>query len=99
MEISPALLSALIGVIYDCALDPSRWENALGEMVAALECHNALLSLIDMRHDRLLLARGFGMNQEWWQAFQDKRVPEAAAQLAAIAASWPFVMSRDLRPR
>jgi DNA-binding CsgD family transcriptional regulator/PAS domain-containing protein len=102
MEISPALLSALIGVIYDCALDPSRWENALGEMVAALECHNALLSLTDMRHDRLLLARGFGMNQEWWQAFQDKHVPEAAAQLAAIAASWPFdkpfVMSRDLSP-
>jgi DNA-binding CsgD family transcriptional regulator/PAS domain-containing protein len=102
MEIAPAILSALIGAIYDCTLDPSKWESALGEMVAALECHNALLSLTDMRYDRLLLTRGFGMNQAWWQDFQDKHVPEVAAQLSAIIASWPldkpFVISRDMTP-
>jgi PAS domain-containing protein len=102
VDVSPKLLSSLIGAIYDCALDPSRWENALGEMVAAMKCHNALLSLTDMRYDRLLLARGFGMNEVWWRAFQDKHVPEAAAQLSAILASWvpdkPFVMSRHLSP-
>jgi DNA-binding CsgD family transcriptional regulator/PAS domain-containing protein len=102
LDVSPKVISALIGAIYDCALDPSRWENALGEMVAAIECHNALLSLTDMRYDRLLLTRGFGMNQEWWQAFQDKHVPEVAAQLSAILASWPldkpFVISRDMSP-
>jgi len=100
VDISPTLLSALIGAIYDCALDPSGWENALGEMVAALECKNALLSLTDMRYDRLLLTRNFGMNEEWWRSFQDKHVPEVAAQLSAILASWPsdkpFVISRDL---
>jgi hypothetical protein len=65
-----------------------------------MDCHNALLSLTDMRYDRLLLTRGYGMNQDWWQAFQDKHVPEVAAQLSAIIASWPperaFVMSRHL---
>jgi DNA-binding CsgD family transcriptional regulator/PAS domain-containing protein len=100
VDISPKLLSALIGAIYDCALDPAKWENALGEMVAALECKNALLSLTDMRYDRLLLTRNFGMNEEWWRSFQDKHVPEVAAQLSAILASWPldkpFVISRDL---
>jgi hypothetical protein len=102
MEIAPAILSALIGAIYDCTLDPSKWESALGEMVAALECHNALLSLTDMLYDRLLLTRGFGMNQAWWQDFQDTHVPEVAAQLSAIIASWPldkpFVISRDMTP-
>jgi DNA-binding CsgD family transcriptional regulator/PAS domain-containing protein len=100
MEISPRQLSTLIGAIYDCALDPSRWEKALGDLVAAMDCHNALLSLTDMRYDRLLLTRGYGMNQDWWQAFQEKHVPEVAAQLSAIIASWPldkaFVMSRHL---
>jgi DNA-binding CsgD family transcriptional regulator/PAS domain-containing protein len=101
-KLPPNVLSALIGAIYDCALDPSRWESTLGEMVSALECHNALLSLTDMRHDRLMLARGFGMDEEWWHAFQQKYVPEVAAQLSSIMATWPvdkpFVMSRDLSP-
>jgi len=95
-------LSALIGAIYDCALDPARWEGTLGEMVGALECRNALLSLTDMRHDRLMLTRGFGLDAEWWRAFQEKYVPEVAAQLSAIMSTWPidkpFVMSRDLSP-
>jgi DNA-binding CsgD family transcriptional regulator len=102
MEVSPKLLSGLIGTIYDCALDPSVWEKALGEMVMAMDSHNAMLSLTDMRYDRLLLTRGYGMNQEWWQTFQEKHVPEVAAQLSAIIASWPvdkaFVMSRHLSP-
>lgn len=100
MEISPTQLSSLIGEIYDCTLEPSRWENALGSIVTAMDCHNALLSLTDMRYDRLLLTRGYGMNHEWWQAFQEKHVPEVAAQLSTIIASWPldkaFVVSRHL---
>jgi len=102
VDVSAKLVSALIGAIYDCAIDPSRWESALGEMVAALDCRNALLSLTDMRYDRLLFTRSFGMNEEWWHSFHDKHVPEVAAQLSAIFASWPsdkpFVISRDLPP-
>jgi DNA-binding CsgD family transcriptional regulator/PAS domain-containing protein len=100
--LSPQAVSELIGSIYDCALDPSRWEKTLGEMVASFGCYNALLSLTDMRYDRLLLTRSFGVNEEWWRAFQDKYVPEVAAQLSSIIASWPtdrpFIMSRDLAP-
>jgi DNA-binding CsgD family transcriptional regulator/PAS domain-containing protein len=102
VKIPPKTLSALIGAIYDCALDPPRWERTLGEMVGALNCQNALLSLTDMRHDRLMLTRGFGMDAEWWHAFQKKYVPEVAAQLSSIMGTWPvdkpFVMSRDLSP-
>jgi len=102
VKIPPKMLSTLIGAVYDCALDPSRWEPTLGEMVSALDCHNALLSLTDMRYDRLMLTRGFGMDEAWWHAFQQKYVPEVAAQLSSIMVSWPidkpFVMSRDLSP-
>jgi len=101
VKIPPKTLSALIGAIYDCALDPSRWERTLGEMVSALNCRNALLSLTDMRYDRLMLTRGFGMDATWWHSFQ-KYVPEVAAQLSSIMSTWPidkpFVMSRDLSP-
>lgn len=100
MDFEQKIVVGLIGAIYDCALDPARWESALGEMVSAFGCHNALLSLTDMRYDRLLLTRSFGMNEDWWSAFQDKHVPEVAAQLSSIIATWPtdkpFVMSRNL---
>ena len=102
MDVPPEIVFALIGAIYDCALDPSRWEYVLGEMVKTFNCHNALLSLTDVRYDRLLLTRGYGMNEEWWRAFQDKYVPEVAAQLSSIMTTWPmdkpFVISRDLAP-
>jgi len=102
MDSEQEIVLGLIGAVYDCALDPSRWESALGEIVRAFGCHNALLSLTDMRYDRLLLTRSFGMNEEWWKAFQDKHVPEVAAQLSSIIATWPtdkpFVTSRDLAP-
>jgi DNA-binding CsgD family transcriptional regulator/PAS domain-containing protein len=102
VKIPPKMVSALIGAIYDCALDPARWEPTLGEMVGALDCHNALLSLTDMRYDRLVLTRGFGMDEAWWHSFQQEHVPEVAAQLSSIMATWPidkpFVMSRDLSP-
>jgi DNA-binding CsgD family transcriptional regulator/PAS domain-containing protein len=102
MNVSHKQTSRLIGAIYECAIDPARWESTLGEMVQAFNCHNALLSLTDIRFDRLLLTRSFGMNEQWWQAFQDKYVPEVAAELSSIIATWPldkpFVMSRDLSP-
>jgi hypothetical protein len=70
MDVSLKLLSSLIGDIYDCALDPAHWEKALGEMVCLMNCHNALLSLTDMRYDRLLLARGYGMNRSGGRLFR-----------------------------
>ena len=34
---SPQALSDLIGSIYDCSLDPSRWERTLADVAEALE--------------------------------------------------------------
>jgi hypothetical protein len=38
MVISQEDLSHLIGRIYDCTLDPARWESALGEIRTLLQC-------------------------------------------------------------
>jgi hypothetical protein len=32
----PAFLSATIGAIHDCALDPTRWSTVMGDLAALL---------------------------------------------------------------
>jgi hypothetical protein len=59
--ISPQALSDLIGSIYDCALDPSRWDQTLAEVRDALDCQGLMLTLTDMRYDRLLLQKSVGV--------------------------------------
>jgi hypothetical protein len=53
--------SDLIGSIYDCALDPSRWDQTLAEVRDALDCQGLMLTLTDMRYDRLLLQKSVGV--------------------------------------
>jgi len=59
--LSPQEISKLIGSIYDCALDPSRWELTLDEMRGAFDGLTAMLHLNDLHHDRLLLHRTVGL--------------------------------------
>ncbi len=51
-------LSALIGSIYDCALDPDHWDQTLSDLRDVFGGHNAGLTLIDHRHGRILVAKG-----------------------------------------
>jgi len=86
--VSPHEYSTLIGAIYDCVLDPSRWEQTLVGIKDALRCQNAVLSLIDLRHDRFLINRTVGVEPHWLEE-QAKHVPEINAKLARNLASWP----------
>jgi hypothetical protein len=58
--ISPQALSGLIGSIYDCALDPARWDQTLPDIMHALDCHVLALNLTDLRHHRFLLTKTVG---------------------------------------
>ncbi len=49
MNVSNAVLSHVIGKIYDCVVDPGLWDDALDEIRAAIGSHNAALSLHDRR--------------------------------------------------
>jgi DNA-binding CsgD family transcriptional regulator/PAS domain-containing protein len=98
--ISPQALSDLIGSIYDCAIDPSRWGQTLVHLSEALDCFALLLALSDLRHERLLLHKCIGI--EPYQMEQlSKHLPEINATLGKALVSLPsldepLVVSRHL---
>jgi len=98
--LSNRVLSELIGSIYDCALDPVRWEQTLADIAKALDCEKVILSLNDLRHDRILIDRSVGWEPQWLEE-RAKHLPEIHGKLAewfALAPSLdgPFVASREI---
>jgi DNA-binding CsgD family transcriptional regulator/PAS domain-containing protein len=87
-SLSPQALSTLIGSIYDCALDPSRWEQTLGDLRNAFETQTAVLHLNDIRHDRVLIYRSVGIEPHWLEQ-QAKHASEINTQMMQALASWP----------
>jgi DNA-binding CsgD family transcriptional regulator/PAS domain-containing protein len=88
------VLSTLIGLIYDCALDPSRWDEALAHIKDALDCQNVVLHLSDLRRNRVLIQRNVGLEPYWLEQFA-KHVPELHALLPPQPAlDEPRVLSR-----
>jgi hypothetical protein len=55
-------LSDLIGRIYDCTLDPSRWDATLDALRKLLQTPTAQLTLGDLRQHRVLLSKDLGMD-------------------------------------
>lgn len=53
--LSQRRLSELIGEIYDCALDPGRWEPTLAEVAETFDCAVVSLTLNDLRQNRFLI--------------------------------------------
>ncbi|WP_309083230.1 helix-turn-helix transcriptional regulator [Chelativorans sp.] len=96
---APAL-SKLIGSIYDCTLDPSLWERTLAEIGDALRAKSLILSLNDLRENRLLINKAVGWESPWLEE-RAKHLPEIHAVLAGwlsscISLDEPFVASREL---
>jgi DNA-binding CsgD family transcriptional regulator/PAS domain-containing protein len=94
--------SDLIGSIYDCALDPSRWEKTLVDVMQAADCHTAVLNLSDLRNNRIMIDTTVGIPPRWMQEIL-KHIPEIHARLGEALASWrslddPYVISRHLPP-
>ena len=51
-RISPERLSDLIGLIYDCAIDPERWPALMREMCVDLSCMRSAIVLADLLQNR-----------------------------------------------
>ena len=99
--ISSQALSELIGSIYDCALDPSRWDQTLPNVMDALDCRLLALTLTDLRHHRFLLLKTVGVEPHQMEQQLSKYVPEIHARLGETLASLPsldepHVVSRRL---
>jgi DNA-binding CsgD family transcriptional regulator len=87
--IPPQALSALIGSIYDCALDPSRWERALAGIGGALDSRGVILGLVNLRQNRFLLSKTAGVAPDEMRQLA-KHLPEAETILGKAVASLPW---------
>jgi DNA-binding CsgD family transcriptional regulator/PAS domain-containing protein len=84
--ISPRALSELIGSIYDCALDPARWDQTLADIAQALRCRTAQLYLTDLREQAILISKCIGMTPEMLE-HQAKHVPEINSLMSELLAA------------
>jgi DNA-binding CsgD family transcriptional regulator/PAS domain-containing protein len=92
----------LIGSIYDCALDPSRWDQTLPQLRNALDCCGITLTLSYLRHDRILLQKAVGLEPDHLEQLP-KHASEIHARLREALASWPsldepLLVSRHFSP-
>ena len=96
-------LSALIGAIYDCALDRERWPNALDRVRTALDFANAVITLISHPSGVLLLNVSSGV-EPYWQAKTIEYGAEAIEvwggleAILALPVDRPAVLSRLRNP-
>jgi DNA-binding CsgD family transcriptional regulator/PAS domain-containing protein len=101
--LSGDVLSHLIGLVYDCALEPERWPDTLSCLRNALDFANASLSLVALPSGEVLLDNMSSADPIWIE-----RAPQSRKEVLEI---WggeekvqsyplgePLVLSR-LRPR
>lgn len=75
---SPERFSDLIGSIYDCALDPSKWEPVLATIGREFFFSSAMMGMARASETPRVLA-SFGIERELLE-----RIPEMSADMAAL---------------
>jgi DNA-binding CsgD family transcriptional regulator/PAS domain-containing protein len=63
--LAPKRMSDLIGMIYDCAIEPDRWPRTIAEICGAMGCMNGMILLIDLRRSQHRFAYTWGMTPKW----------------------------------
>ncbi|MFB9949102.1 helix-turn-helix transcriptional regulator [Rhizobium puerariae] len=101
-NVSPHDLSELIGSIYDCVLVPSHWEQTLTDIMQALSGVSVILSLNDLRNDRILIDKSIGWGAAGL-AERQRHLSEVHARIGEWFARGPsldepFIASRQLGP-
>jgi DNA-binding CsgD family transcriptional regulator/PAS domain-containing protein len=85
-------LSALIEVIYKCALDPAGWRIALRQICEAIDTDTAALYLVDFHQREPRLYAQWGMPEEKAAEWQTRFGADVAAlhrEIAVRSASYP----------
>ena len=77
-EVSSARLSELIGAIYDCALKPGQWTEALALICSALDCVAGQLYLVARDINQPRFAASFNEPPEATRLLLERFGPEAA---------------------
>jgi DNA-binding CsgD family transcriptional regulator/PAS domain-containing protein len=89
----------VVGLIYECALDPGRWPDALGRIMRALRFYNASMSLMDMRAGTYPLNITCGVEEPWLSrmpAYASDVVEQwgGPAKLASYPLEQPLILSQ-----
>lgn len=82
-------VSALVGSIYDCALDPARWDATLASLKDMLECHGVLLLMYDMAQGRGRLMKSTGIEPGWLDRLGEHHGEIVQWARSAITRNWP----------
>src|SRR5262245_44386772 len=95
-------LSDLIGRVYDCTLDPSRWEPPLDAIRSLLGCRTGQLLLADLRQRRILIQKTLGMEAQLIELVS-KHIPEITQLIegqldGGLSIDEPMVVSRLTTP-
>jgi DNA-binding CsgD family transcriptional regulator/PAS domain-containing protein len=69
--LAPKRMSDLIGMIYDCAIEPDRWPRTIAEICATIGCLSGMILLVDLRRSQHRLAYAWGMAANWERRFLD----------------------------
>lgn len=71
-SLSPERLSDLIGLIYDCVLDPARWQRTVDALRTQLGFDNAALSVMATPgHGDVLILAASGIEASWLAKLTD----------------------------
>src|SRR5215470_15116248 len=67
--LAPERTSDLIGIVYDCAIEPDRWPGAIAEICRAIGCLSGMILLLDLHRSQHRLAYAWGMAPDWERRF------------------------------
>jgi DNA-binding CsgD family transcriptional regulator len=94
-------LSDLIGAIYDCAIDPGRWDQTLDDIRDLLGCANGVLYVAETPSQDHRMVTMVGI-EPYWAERLDGHGTDVAELHTAVADFYtrpldePFVCSRDI---
>jgi DNA-binding CsgD family transcriptional regulator/PAS domain-containing protein len=99
-ELSNQRLSALIGKIYDCVLDPSLWKATLQDICAALDFHNGSMVVQALPSGAPLLVANWGISDHYLAQTLDYgaeilEVWGGIAKIASFPQDEPGIFRRD----
>jgi DNA-binding CsgD family transcriptional regulator/PAS domain-containing protein len=75
LTLSHRQLSELIGMIYDCAVDPDRWPPTLAAICQSIGCGSGFILLVDLERSHHKFAYSWGLSPDWKEryfAYSDK---------------------------
>lgn len=99
-ELTPTRLSELIGLIYDCVIEPARWQAAVDAVRIELGFATAEIAVMRLPDGEPLMSATSGIAPEWLSRFQRERTAGAVdlwggpERLRSYPLAEPIVLSQ-----